>query len=163
MKTSLKQMLYIAVTAALVAVATLFLHIPIPMQAGFCNLGDGVILGAGALIGPYAALAGAVGSALSDLILGFGLYAPATAVIKGLIGAISGILCAQAVKPARRAVYMVAAECWMVAGYFLFETLLYGASVAVTSLPGNGFQAAASVVVGMLLWPLLNRVKKIIA
>ena len=157
-----KQIAYIAMASALVAVATLFIHIPVPMLSGYCNLGDGVILCFGALLGPWAALAGALGSALSDLILGYAVYAPATAVIKGLMGWIAGTACVKAQKVWQRALWMALAEVIMVGGYFLFETVMYGGATAVGSLAGNAAQTAAGLIVGVVLWPLMARVRKMV-
>ncbi len=160
MRMSVKQLVYLAVMTALVAVATLFLHVPIPMTQGYCNLGDGLILCGGALLGPLAVIPGALGSALADLILGYGLYVPATAIIKGLMGLMAGTLCLKAEKVWQRIVWMAVAEAWMVAGYFLFETCLYGAATAAASLLGNAFQGVAGLVCGAVLWPLMGRVRK---
>ena len=162
MSKQVKNLVYTAMMAALIAVATLFIHIPIPMQSGYCNLGDALILSAGALIGPWAAVAAAVGSALADLLLGYMAYAPATAVIKGMMGLIAGVCCVKEKAPWKRVLLMAAAECVMVGGYFLFETVLYGAGVAVGSLLGNACQAVVGLVVGCVLWPLLDRVKRLI-
>lgn len=160
MRMSVKQLVYLAVMTALVAVATLFLHVPIPMTQGYCNLGDGLILCAGALLGPAAVIPGALGSALADLVLGYAVYAPATAVIKGLMGLMAGTLCLKAEKLWQRIAWMAVAEIWMVAGYFLFETILYGAAAAAASVMGNAFQAATGLVCGVVLWPLMGRVRK---
>lgn len=162
MKNQVKTLVYTAMMAALIAVATLFIHIPIPMQSGYCNLGDALILSSGVLIGPFAALAAAVGSALADLLLGYAVYAPATAVIKGLMGAIAGVFCAREKAAWKRLLLMAAAEGLMVGGYFLFETALYGAAAAAGSLLGNGCQAVVGLAAGGVLWPLLSRVKKMI-
>lgn len=157
-----KLLVYTAMMAALIAVATLFIHIPIFMQSGYCNLGDAFILASGALIGPWAAAAAAVGSALADLLLGYAVYAPATALIKGIMGWIAGGLCAREEKSWKRAFWMVLAECLMVGGYFLFETALYGAAAAAGSLLGNASQGVMGLAVGLFMWPLLKKIKRMI-
>jgi len=162
MQRKIRNLVYTAMMAALVAVATLFIHIPIPMQSGYCNLGDALILSSGALLGPWAAISAAIGSALADLLLGYAAYAPVTAVIKGLMGLIAGICCARKKNAVGRALWMVAAELIMVAGYFLFETALYGAAGAAGSLLGNGCQAVVGLLVGCGVWPLMGRIKKMI-
>ena len=157
-----KMLVYTAMMAALIAVATLFIHIPIFMQSGYCNLGDAFILASGALIGPWAAAAAAVGSALSDLLLGYMVYIPATAAIKGLMGWMAGALCRRQKKIWKRTALMALAECLMVGGYFLFETVLYGAAAAMGSLLGNACQGLMGLAVGSALWPLMEKVKKMI-
>ena len=159
---SAKKIAYIAMASALVAAATLFIHIPVPMLSGYSNLGDGVILCFGALLGPWVAAAGALGSAIADLILGYAAYAPATAVIKGVMGWIAGTACAKARGVWQRVLWMALAEAIMVGGYFLFETALYGVATAVGGLAGNAGQAAAGLIVGCVLWPVMERVRKLI-
>ena len=74
-----------ALFAALVCVATVAVRVPIPATQGYANLGDALVLLAAFFLGPlYGALAAGVGSALADLFAGYALYAPGTAVIKGL-------------------------------------------------------------------------------
>lgn len=162
MKKEVKLLVYASMMAALIAVATMFIQIPIPMDKGYCNLGDGLILSSGALLGSWSAFAAAVGSALADLLLGYTIYAPATAVIKGLMGLIAGAICLKEKKVWKRILFMIGAECLMVSGYFLFETALYGAAAAAGSLFGNCCQAVAGAAVGIVMWPVMQRIRKMI-
>lgn len=66
---SVKNVVYYGATTALVIVATAF--IKIPTLNGYIHLGDGIILVAGALLGPFAFIPSAVGSALADYISGY--------------------------------------------------------------------------------------------
>jgi len=78
---------------AVVFVITRTLVVPIPQTRGFFNLGEAGIYAASVLFGPLVgALAGGVGSALADLSLGYAQYAPFTLVIKGLEGAVVGLI-----------------------------------------------------------------------
>lgn len=162
MKKEAKVLVYASMMAALIAVATMFIQIPIPMDKGYCNLGDGLIISSGALLGPWGAASAAVGSALADLLLGYTMYAPATAVIKGLMGLIAGTLCLKQRKVWKRILFVILAECLMVGGYFLFETALYGAAAAAGSLFGNGCQAIAGAAIGIAMWPVMQRIRKTI-
>jgi uncharacterized membrane protein len=84
---------YGAVFAALVAAATTALNVPIPSTKGYFNLGDMLVYTAAILTGPLVGgLAGGVGSALSDLYLGYYNFASGTLVIKGVEGLIAGYL-----------------------------------------------------------------------
>jgi uncharacterized membrane protein len=82
---------YLALFIAFTAVAT-YLHIPGPTSSYF-NLGE-VAIYIIALVfgGRSAAVAGAVGSSLVDLLLGYSIWAPFTFVIKGLEGFVVGRL-----------------------------------------------------------------------
>ena len=63
-------------------VASAFVNIRMP-NGGCINLGDGFVLLAGLFLGPiYGTAAAAVGSLLCDLLAGYTMYAPGTAVIK---------------------------------------------------------------------------------
>jgi uncharacterized membrane protein len=91
--TRVTRIAYGAVFAALVAAATSVLNISIPSTKGYFNLGDMMVYTAAVLTGPLVGgLAGGVGSALSDTLLGYYTYAPGTLVIKGLEGLIVGYL-----------------------------------------------------------------------
>jgi len=83
----------VAVFGALSFVMTAFLKIPYAGGAGYFNFGDIVNLLASMVLGPLeGALIGILGGALSDLFLGFGVYAPWTVLAKGLMGLTTGLL-----------------------------------------------------------------------
>lgn len=76
MKKTLK-LVRAAMFCALSCVATMVIRIPSPMN-GYVNLGDCFVLLGGWILGPYYGfLAGGVGSALADFLLGYGHYVPA--------------------------------------------------------------------------------------
>ncbi len=83
---------YSAVFAALVFAATL-ISVETPTTKGYFNLGESMVYTAAILLGPLVgAIAGGLGSAMADVYLGYGHYAPGTLVIKGLEGYIVGLL-----------------------------------------------------------------------
>ncbi|MBR4870244.1 MAG: ECF transporter S component, partial [Oscillospiraceae bacterium] len=110
---------------------------------------------------PYAAVTAGLGTAMADVLLSYTLYAPATFVIKALMA-----LCAGALARGKlgRVVAAILAECIMVGGYFLFETVLYGVAGAVPALAGNSVQGIVGAVAALLLFhclnPILNRKEK---
>lgn len=78
---------------ALVLVITRAFVLPIPQTKGFFNLGEAGVYMAAVLFGPgVGALAGGIGSALADVTLGYAQYAPFTLVIKGIEGALVGMI-----------------------------------------------------------------------
>ncbi len=82
-----------AVFTAVVAAATMAFSLSIPVTSGYFNIGEIMVYTAALLMGPYVgAFAGGVGSMISDLSLGYAIYAPGTLVIKGLEGFIVGYL-----------------------------------------------------------------------
>jgi uncharacterized membrane protein len=82
-----------AVSTALVFVATASISIYIPATRGYFNLGDSMVFLTALLFGPFTGcVAGGLGSMLSDLFLGYTVYAPATLLIKGVEGFLTGFL-----------------------------------------------------------------------
>lgn len=164
----LRKTILTALFAALTCVATLVITIPSP-TGGFFNLGDCIVILSAVILGPvYGMLAAGIGSGLADILAGFATYAPATLVIKALMGLAVGTIYQAFAKSGRHfghsiagaAVGGVAAEIIMVLGYFLYETVLYGApaafgNVLTTNLP----QAAVGLVGGLALFTVLDRTK----
>ena len=149
--------------AALSCAATMVIQIPI--ATGYLNFGDGPCLLAGWILGPWYGFAAAgLGSALADLLAGYGAYVPATFVIKGLVALIAALLLRLVRKEGMPAVWQLAlsalpAEAAMVLGYFSFETLVLGeAAAAAAAVPNNLLQAAAGIVLAVLLEQAVCRV-----
>ena len=136
---------------ALGYVATTVLMVPSP-TGGYMNLGDTVVLLGAYLLGPvYGAVAGGVGPALADLLGGYGIYVPATLVIKALMGVTAALLYrALQKKDWALLVCGVAAEAIMVVGYCLFDGFLAG-------IPSNLMQAAFGLAASTLLALVLKK------
>jgi uncharacterized membrane protein len=152
-----------AMFAALIFTATAFLMIPLP-GGGYAHLGDCFIVVSALTLGPiYGAAAAGIGSAISDLFLGFAVYAPATFVIKGAMGiAIACVYWAMKKTTFRYEFLRVVtaalvAELIMVLGYFVFECALWGVEVAVVDVLGNAIQGLAGLVSGTLLFGALKQ------
>ncbi|MFW6028679.1 MAG: ECF transporter S component [Halanaerobiales bacterium] len=80
---------YLALFIAFTTVAT-FIHIPGPSSSYF-NLGELAIYSIALVFGGKAGgIAGGVGSAMADLILGYSIWAPFTFIVKGLEGYVVG-------------------------------------------------------------------------
>ena len=88
-----------AISTALVCVATMAFTIYVPATRGYFNLGETMVYTTAILFGPYVgAIAGGLGSALADLLLGYPFYAPATLVIKACEGFLVGWLTRRGLK-----------------------------------------------------------------
>ena len=160
---TIRKLVLSAMFAALSCAATMVIQIPI--ATGYLNFGDGLCLLAGWILGPWYGFAAAgLGSALADLLAGYGAYVPATFVIKGLVALIAALLLRlvrTAGKPAlwQRALSALPAEAAMVLGYFSFETLVLGeTAAAAAAVPNNLLQAAAGIVLAVLLEQAVCRV-----
>lgn len=146
---------FLGLAAALIFAATLLM---IPSGLGYMNFGDGMILLCAYLFGPWVFFPAAIGSALSDLALGYTVYIPATFVIKGLLGLCAGLILRKSEPSVERKAFAFAvAETIMVGGYFLFEGLMYGFAVAAAQVPANLIQAVAAIAVASVLTVALRK------
>jgi uncharacterized membrane protein len=163
MNNNTKKLVFSALMAAIVCVATMIIKIPIAATGGYINLGDGMVILSGVILGPvYGALAAGIGSALADLISGYLIYAPATFLIKGVMALVVGLIIKKAIDKKSGAVILagVIAEIIMVAGYFVFEATFMGYGLgAAAAIPGNAIQGVAGIVISALLIPVTKRIK----
>ena len=146
-------LVFTGLLTALVCVATMVIKIPTPTN-GYVNLGDAMVLLCGWLLGPaYGFFAAGVGSALADLIGGYGSYVAGTFLIKGLMGLAAGLIVYKgSTRFTLRVMGAVAAELIMIGGYFLYESTLLGYGLAAAaSIPGNAMQGLMGIVFGLLL------------
>lgn len=163
-----KQLTTIAMFVALVTVATVVIAIPAP-AGGFLNVGDTVVLIAAACLGPIGGMvAGGLGSCIADLILGYGMYAPFTLVIKGLEGLVCGglILLYDRTLGKRFKNYiaqviagvisMIIAALTMSSLYCIADGILYGWGAAIVNAPVNLLQGAIGIVAGSIIVYALN-------
>ena len=135
-----KRLATAGVLAAAIILLTALVSVPLPGGHGYINLGDaGVFTAAYVLGGPWGALCAGIASGISDLLLGWGVYAPATFLIKGGMALLAGRFMAGS-RAYRRAWILYPCALLVPAGYFLFETLLYGAATALPNLPLNTLQ-----------------------
>ncbi len=144
--------------ASLIFVLTYLIKIPINANGAYMNIGDSVIYCSGLLVGaPWAAAAAGIGSALADLMLGFPVYAPATLVIKGLMG----LVCALLMRKGRFGWFVVSSVLGgaiMVAGYGLFEWIVFGWTYAAGTIVFNLIQWAAGVAGALALYYFVKRI-----
>lgn len=150
-----------SVMAAIVAVATFVIQIPVPQTGGYINVGDAAIFTAALVFGPVTGgFAGGVGSAISDLAGGYTAYAPITLVVKGLEGTLAGIV-GNGRNSWRDIAGIAIGGAVMISGYFLAESFLLGVGVAAASVevPGNLFQIILGGVIGI---PLSAAVKRFV-
>lgn len=153
------RLVFTGLMTALVCVATMVIKIPTPTN-GYVNLGDAFVLISGWLLGPvYGFFAAGVGSALTDLIAGYGAYVPGTLLIKGLMAVIASLLMFKGKGGiVTRGISGFVAEVEMVLGYFLFESVVMGLGMGATaSIFGNTMQGIMGLVIGLALYELLAK------
>jgi uncharacterized membrane protein len=133
--------------------------VPTPATRGYVNLGDAAIFVSALLFGARAGgMAGGIGSALADLLMGYTHYAPITLVVKGIEGIIVGGLFGLTRRSVlSRSGFLLAVPivllggAWMVLGYFTSQVFLYGWGAALSEIPGNSVQAITSLIIAMPL------------
>jgi len=163
MANSTRKLTMAGLFAALCCVMTMVIQIPSP--TGYVNLGDCMILLGALALGPvYGALAGGIGSALADILLGYAVYAPGTFVVKGGVALIAALLTGLVVRKSGKLSFVllvfscVVAELWMAFGYFVYESVVLGYGLpAVQSIPGNLMQGLVGVVLSAVLHRLLAK------
>ena len=151
---------------ALVFVATLLLNIKLPITAngGLVHLGTAMLFIAAFLFGPKkAAIAGAVGMGLFDLVSGWTLWAPFTIVARGLQGYIVGKIAWSNGRNGNSVAFnllgAIVSVPVMLAVYYLCEGILYNNWIApVASIPGNIVQNVVGILVAI---PVCIALKKV--
>ncbi|MBQ7172689.1 MAG: ECF transporter S component [Clostridia bacterium] len=132
---------------------------------GNLNLGDGILLAGVSLLGIPGVIAGALGAMICDLVSGYAIYAPATLVIKLLMGFAAFVILYLFEKKAKfRKLSLllsgIAAELVMVGGYYLFESIfLIGWIPALANIPFNLLQGGVAVILFFLLSGILGKWK----
>lgn len=174
-----RDLVIIGLMASLAFVVTRFTNIPVGVgsfKAAF-HFGDGVIFLAAILFGrKKAALSGALGMFIFDIMSGYAAWSPFTFVIKGVMGLIAGTI-------AYRNEYngeniknnifgIILSGIWMVAAYFVAGailmyllpdkgtgklTILKSIIMAAGNIPSDIMQV---VVGGILAVPVAKAVKK---
>ena len=154
-----------AVFAALVFVATYSFAISIPATSGYFNLGETIIYVAALIFGPLAgALSGGIGAMIADALLA-PQFAPGTLIIKGLEGAIVGLL-NQKLKKYTASLSLIATisiiigGLEMVAGYFIYEQIVLGypLAAALAEVPFNVVQMTVGLVIAVPITHAIVRV-----
>ncbi len=159
MNTNIRKITYTAIAAAIVFIVTRIVTIPFGTTGAYINIGDiSIYFVAYLLGGPLAAIAAGIGSALSDVSLSYVVYAPATLVVKGLMGLTAGTLMKSGRFPAYIAACVIGGAI-MTLGYALFETFVFTFPVAIADVPPNLIQWGGSVVIAVILYPVVKRIK----
>jgi uncharacterized membrane protein len=155
-----------AMLIALVFLSTFFLNIKLPIAAngGLVHLGTAMLFIASILFGPKkAALAGAIGMGLFDIVGGWTLWAPITIVARGLQGYIVGKIAWSKDRNGTSIAFNVIATIvsipFMIAVYYIGEGILYGNWIApLASIPGDLVQNILGIIVAVPVCVALKKV-----
>ncbi|MCY9139794.1 ECF transporter S component [Peribacillus frigoritolerans] len=155
-----------AMLIALVFLSTFFLNIKLPIAAngGLVHLGTAMLFIASILFGPKkAALAGAIGMGLFDIVGGWTLWAPITIVARGLQGYIVGKIAwsmgRNGTSNAFNVIATIVSIPFMIAVYYIGEGILYGNWIApLASIPGDLVQNILGIIVAVPVCVALKKV-----
>jgi len=147
-----------SVMTALVTAGTMLIQVYNPATRGYLNFGDIMIFISALTFGPsVGGFAGGVGSAISDALTGYGIYAPFTLVIKGLEGLTAGFI-SDRKKTWRDIVAVTIAGTVMVCGYFIVQFFAFQLGWgALAEVPGNITQIVVGAIIGIPIALVLRR------
>ena len=144
---------YLALFIAFTAVGTYF-HIPGPSSSYF-NLGEVSIYIIALVFGAKAGgIAGALGSSLVDVMLGYSIWAPFTFVIKGLEGYVVGKISKEG-SWIRNILAIIAGGNIMVIGYAITKGFLLSWAAV---LPEIGIDYAQMLIGGVVALPIAHKI-----
>lgn len=158
-----------ALLIALVFIATKFINIrlPISINGGLVHLGTGMLFIAAFVFGKEkAAIAGAIGMGMFDLLSGWAAWAPFTFVVRGVMGYLLGFIAYSGGRNGNSIAWNTVAigvsGIWMVAGYYVTEGLLYGNWITpATSIPGNVMQIIVGAIIALPIAKALKQSKRL--
>lgn len=158
---TVRELCLAAVMAAVVFLATFVPRIPIPL--GYAHLGDAVIFLLALSIGRRDALiAACLGSALSDVLGGFLLWAVPTLIIKFVMADIVWRIAGRgAAGRIRIAAAFLASSVWMALAYTAFGAALYASVAAgLASTPGLLMEGLVNTIAALAVLPALQKFVK---
>ena len=156
-----REIAIIAVMSALTIVATT-ISVNFAPTGGYFNFGDVIVVTTALIFGStIGGVAGGLGSALADVYLGYGLFAPFTLVIKGVEGFVVGYIAGgkDNVSIYTKLVAWAIGGIIIIAGYWIAEVVFLGMSVPAATTEAftiNILQAIISI----LGIPISDQVKK---
>ncbi len=149
---------YLALFIAFTAVAT-FIHIPGPGTSYF-NLGELAIYSIALVFGGKAGgIAGGVGSAMADLILGYSIWAPFTFVIKGLEGFVVGKISKEG-NLMRNILAIIVGGHIMIIGYAITKGIIYSWAIVLPEIGIDYGQMIIGGIAAIIIAKKLNKYLK---
>ncbi len=160
----IRNLVLYGLNTAIVFVSCYFLNVqlPISVNGGLIHLGNIALFTIAMLFGrKQGAVAGAFGMALFDLASPWAIWAPGTFVIRGIMGYLIGYFYERREK--NKVLFTVFAivipSIEMIAGYYLYEVLIYGNWVqAATSIPGDIIQLVIGYAAAIPLYMTLSKI-----
>jgi uncharacterized membrane protein len=160
-----EQIVFGGLFVAIVFVATYFIQIPTTgISGGLIHLGNIAMFSIALKYGrKYGALSGGIGMMLFDLFSAWFVWAPATLVVRGVMGYVIGLVAqnknGQGTNIWKNIVAILLGSVVMLTGYFFFESVILGVGwAALAGIPGNLVQLAIGLI-ALGLVPFLPNMK----
>jgi len=159
---NIRDIVQIGLLSALTFVAAWAIHIPYG-NGGVIHLGDSMIFLTAIVFGrKYAAVSGAIGMTLFDILSGFSVWAPYTFVIKAGMGLIAGSMAnlggAKGGSVVKNVVGMLLAGIWMILGYYIAEAVItWNLTQPVFSILGNVIQFSAGGAIALVITSAIKK------
>jgi len=161
-----EQIVYGGLFVAIVFVATYFIQIPTTgISGGLIHLGNIAMFSIALKYGrKYGALSGGIGMMLFDLFSAWFVWAPATLVVRGVMGYVIGLIAqdkkGQGANIVKNVIAILVGSVVMLSGYFFFESVILGVGwAAIGGVPGNLVQLAIGLI-ALGIIPFLPEMKK---
>ncbi|WP_338055566.1 ECF transporter S component [Secundilactobacillus kimchicus] len=160
---STREIVVLAMLIALTVAIARILIIPVSFTHGNINFCDTGIFIAALVLGRRQGLyVGALSGFLLDLISGYAQYMIFSLIVHGLEGYVAGWL-GHDKGHAQKVVALVVAAVVMVVGYFVTDTLLYGAAAGIAGIATNAIQGAVTMIAAVVIaLPLENRLPHVL-
>lgn len=134
----------------------------IPLPMGYIHIGDSMIFLAVLMLGGRrGALAGGIGAALADIVAGYTVWALPTFFFKGAMALTMAYCISHGVFHLKgRALWIVSAVAGGLVqgiGYDLVWLFVFGKGAAIAAIGGLAFQAAAGIVIALVITELLQK------
>lgn len=152
----IRELVQMGLLSALTFVATMAIHVP-SWNGGVIHLGDSMIFLTAVIFGrKYAAISGAIGMTMFDILSGYSVWAPYTLIIKAVMGFIAGSVAYMGGEKGensyKNAVGIFLAGIWMILGYYVAEVMITGNLVSpVASMTGNTIQFGAGAIIAFVI------------
>ncbi|MHA1221902.1 MAG: ECF transporter S component [Candidatus Heimdallarchaeaceae archaeon] len=158
---SIKGITLIVTFTGLVFLSTSIFYLAIASSQGFFNLGEAFVYLSALIGGPITgAIAGGLGSALADIALGYGIFAPATFILKAAEGFVVGFLFYKSMRIKQWikylalgiiSLFLIGFSAYFINQPFDIGTSLYGKKDITLSIPGYVLFIVAIVLCTLLV------------
>ncbi|WP_099203427.1 ECF transporter S component [Miniphocaeibacter massiliensis] len=158
----LRNIVFCALLIALVIIGTIIIRIPIPAVAGYVHFGDLFIFLGSCIFGPIiGGIAGGLGSASADILVGASQWAVFSLIIKSLIGFVVGKFAYKhKFHSLRNLIGIIIAIVILVIGYYIVGSILLGSFKAgLVSIPYDIAQGVVSGVVYFVIGEKISKIK----